>query len=569
MSTEIQQLVAEVSQVTGAQPPEVLDADSPVLRDEAINASSDQSPYLIGLIGGKEVGKSALVNALIGEQISASTSYGPGTETVIAYVHQEQVATVKALLEREAPGRYHLVVHSIARLQRQVLLDLPDIDSQYAEHLELTRRMLRHMLFPIWVQSVEKYADQQPQKLLAAVAAGNDPANFLFCLNKVDQVGESAMKELRDDYAARIAKAVGRQFDPKVSLVSAINPDAFDLPALRDKLAQQKSAATVKQSIQLAGRQRERSMLSWLDAQRLPERVQRLDRLRREAEELTAARLSVPLMEVVIPRLLDDPAHRAAVIDEVMTARVARWPIVNVLHTLLLPVTSVWRQNVGAAPTPDALVDVSLTIQSRPISSAVQATFALLQQTHPLVSPLYRQQRLWEESAADAAAMALRDALVNALERQRHEATKRLARRGILMPIVRWTLTIGAILWFPIIQPVLEVMLRDNFVHTMRGTLLLAVQLLSATYLLKSAGFLAIWFITLWLVLRWDTYRKVNRLLWRWRSIDGKDAAINASATALSWVDEMLDPIRSAREREESLIGRVTAAREKLATASA
>jgi predicted GTPase len=66
MSTEIQQLVAEVSQVTGAQPPEVLDADSPVLRDEAINASSDQSPYLIGLIGGKEVGKSALVNALIG-----------------------------------------------------------------------------------------------------------------------------------------------------------------------------------------------------------------------------------------------------------------------------------------------------------------------------------------------------------------------------------------------------------------------------------------------------------------------------------------------------------------------
>jgi len=47
--------------------------------------------------------------------------------------------------------------------------------------------MLRHMLFPIWMQSVEKYADRSPE-LLMKVAAGNAPANFVFCLNKVDQL---------------------------------------------------------------------------------------------------------------------------------------------------------------------------------------------------------------------------------------------------------------------------------------------------------------------------------------------------------------------------------------------
>ena len=570
--SDIQQLVTEVAQVTGAELPHVLDADSPVLRDEALKSGqrADDPPYLIGLIGGKEVGKSALVNALVGQRITNSTSYGPGTEIVVAYVHHDQVAAVKPLLDREAPGRYQIVVHSLEHLRRQVLLDLPDIDSQFDSHLELTRRMLRHMLFPIWIQSVEKYADQQPQKLLAAVAAGNDPANFLFVLNKADQLKGEAPQELRQDFSARIARTLRRPTEPKVYLISAIRPDDLDLPTLRQKLSQQKSAGDVQQSIQLAGRQRERSMLTWLDEQRLPERVQRLTRLQRDAEELTSSRLGVPILESVVPRLLDDPQHRAAIVDEVMSARVARWPIVNVIHTLLLPLTSIWRQNVGAAPTPETLVEISLNVQGRPVSQAVQSTFALLQQTHPLVSPLYRAQRLWDAAPADAATLQLRDTLTRSLQAQRGFAVARIARRGIIAPLFRWLLTIGAVLWFPIIQPVLEVILRDGYIQSIRSALILAVQLLSSAYLLKSAGFLAIWFLFLWLVLRWDTQRKVSRLLTRWRTLgDGQDATMNTSAAALRWVDELLDPIRTAREREESLVKRAEEARKTLSTTTA
>lgn len=56
------------------------------------------------------------------------------------------------------------------------------------------------MLFPVWIQSVEKYADIQPLNLLAKVAAGNDPGNFLFCLNKMDQVSAEEAEELREDF---------------------------------------------------------------------------------------------------------------------------------------------------------------------------------------------------------------------------------------------------------------------------------------------------------------------------------------------------------------------------------
>ena len=550
MSTE--DLVAEVAAATGAELPTLLDDDSPALRR---GESSERAFYLVGLIGGKEVGKSALVNALAGEAISESTSYGPGTETVIAYAHADQADAVRKLLEREAPSRHEVVTHSVAALRRQVLLDLPDIDSIYDDHVELTRRMLRHMLFPIWVQSIEKYADQQPQKLLAAVAAGNDPANFLFVLNKADQAPVEAMQELRADYAARLARTLNRAAAPKVYLVSAIRGGEFDLPELREKLSREKSGEAVKQSIELAGRQRERSMLRWLESQRLPERARRFQRLEEQAQDLAAARLATPLLEDALPRILNDPAHRAAVVDEVMSARVARWPLVNVLHTALSPLTAVWRRNVGTAPTPEALVAASVDLDGRTLSSSIQATFALLQQTNPAIGNLYRQQRLWEQRPADTAAAALRKSLTQSLTQQREAAVKKIARRGFFAPLFRWLLTVGALLWFPIVQPVTELMLQDSLTRTARGIALLVVQLLGVTYLLKSAAFLGIWFLFLWLILRWDTQRRVAKMV---GNVEDSGRAV------LAWVDELVEPIRVAKRREEALVQRTEVLRSQL-----
>src|SRR4051794_7837633 len=240
MTNTIEQLVSEAAELTGADPPDLLADDAPVLAP-----STQTGPlYLVGLIGGKDVGKSSLVNAIVGSEITQRTSHGPGTEIAIAYAHESAAGELRALLEREVPERFIIHTHRIVALSRQVLLDLPDIDSVYAEHIEVTRRMLRHMLYPIWVQSVEKYADQQPQKLLARVAEGNDPANFLFCLNKVDQLvareGIEAVGELREDYARRVGRLL-KQAQPNVYLVSAVRPGDFDLPALRELLSQQKA----------------------------------------------------------------------------------------------------------------------------------------------------------------------------------------------------------------------------------------------------------------------------------------------------------------------------------------
>ena len=585
MTPAVEQLVRETMELTGAQTPELLEDDAPVLSEEALE-SSDDGPggfYLVGIIGGKDVGKSALVNALVGRPITAITSHGPGTETVVAYAHASQGPALRALLEREVPGHYRIVTHDSPHLLRQVLLDLPDIDSHWRAHLEVTRAMLRHMLYPVWVQSVEKYADRQPQEMLARVAAGNAAQNFLFCLNKVDQVERSgagasgnghpvpaAAVEIREDFAGRIARTLSLKSPPDVFLISAANPDRYDLPRLRGVLSRQKSDETVRRSKDLAVRRQDHSLVQWLRAQQLDERAARLERLQQQAEETLAERVGVPLLETAIPRLLEDPAMRLAMTDEVLRERVARWPLVNLVHTLLSPLLSVWRSNAGAAGIArgagGAMVTVDAYLNQCDPSGAlprlVQSTFAQLRQSQPVVADLYRHNRLWEDMPAEMAAGELRRTLAAGLERQREVAIERLAgRSGVVAPLFRWLLTVGALLWFPFVQPVLEGMIAlpdvgwDVWSHGRKLTGLV-VSVLSGESLLRNVTFLIIWFAVIWLALRWNTQRRVSRFLARMRSPDGRDPTLNLAAQVMQWMDGLLAPLRTVTERTADLARR-------------
>ena len=586
MAADLQQLVDDAVELTGAPRPELLRDDAPVLDEQALIDSDAGPVYLVGLIGGKDVGKSSLVNAIVGQEITARSSFGEGTGGVIAYAHEDAADELRVLLEREVPGRYRIVTHRVPGLRRQVLLDLPDIDSHWLEHVQITRRMLRHLLYPLWIQSVEKYADQQPQTLLRQVAAGNDPANFLFVLNKADQIkGPDPFKlkgsgpfisegeELREDFAQRIARSLELAQPPRVYLISALDRDAHDLPELRRALSTERPAPVVEQGVQLAGRRRQRSLLAWLDQQNLPQRAARSERLLREAQELLAARVGVPLMEQAIPRLANDPAQRLWLVEPAMNARLGRWPIVNVIQTAMSPLVALVRRNlgptsaVGAAPAgsaPGAVASIDpffAMVTGRSLATLVQTTFAQLRQTDPVVAALYAHRRLWDDAPAEHAAGELSRRLADAVQRQRDAAVSAVSggATGALTAPLRWLLTIGAVLWFPLVQPVLERALVDGFLPHWRDLAKLIVPLLGASYLLHSAAFLLIYFAVLWLVLRWSTNRKVARLSRRWASAD-LDSDLSLAGQVARWMDELLEPIRRDHERAAAIVQRVEAA---------
>jgi len=595
------EIVRRAVELTGQSAPEMLDDDAPVLLDESPTQAAGF--YLVGLIGGKEVGKSALVNALVGKPITRQTSHGPGTETVIAYSHKSRATALAALLDREVPGRYEIVTHEIDALRRQVLLDLPDIDSHFASHLEITRRMLRHMLFPVFVQSIEKYADASPQKLLAQVAAGNDWTNFVFCLNKVDQLDASPSspspleplalhpgrglsegsshgddnhstatspaddpaRQIRDDYAARLSRALRLPGTPRVWMISAVQPDRYELPELAAELSQQRSDESVAKSRALAGRRKDRSLLDWLDRCDIPGRAERLGRLEADAMELAADRLGVPLLEGSLPRLLDDPAYRLLMSDGVLEQRIARWPLVRLIDTLLRPLTYLVRQNATpAAATPRGLADRHLRAPEMPLAEQIQGAFAQLQQTHPAVSRLYTDRKLWEPMDAETAADDLRGTIADAMSRQQAVVQETLTRGGNLGAPIRWLLTIGAVLWFPIVQPILDIMLQSSVAATVKQAAFLIVHILGVTPLLETAAFLAIYLVALWLVIQWDAHQRVRRLLDRWRIAEHGDDGLNLTAQVLAWIDRQLDPIRAARRQLDELAKRVESLRQSL-----
>lgn len=582
----IEQLVRDTMELTGAEQPALLEDDAPILSADALS-SADESFYLVGLIGGKEVGKSALVNALAGRDITATSAYGPGTEGVVAYAHLSQEKPLRELLEREVSGQFRIVTHELPALRRQVLLDLPDIDSHFAAHLQVTRTMLRHMLYPVWLVSIEKYADRQPQQMLAGVAMGNAPSNFVFCLNKVDQLkgmdaqglpfdgADGPAAELRDDYAARVQRTLRLDAAPQVYLISATHPQEYDLPALRVLLARERTQEAVRHSQELAGRRQDRSLLAWVGNQQLPTRAARLAQLQEDAEELAAQRIGGPLLEEVIPRLLEDPATRDAISEEILTERVARWPLVRLVHTLLSPLFVLLRGAVSrtATPlqTPEGLVEAVLRQTGYSVSELVQTTFAQLRQSQPAAADLYAHNRLWEQMSADLAAAELRRILGAAIQRQRQAARQQLLRASWLAAPLRWVLTIGAVIWFPFLQPVLQAVLATGS-HVSpwnwHDIAFLAVQVLGVNYLLKSVGFLILYFIVLWLALRWNTQRRVARLLTRWKSADLTDPSYNLATQALEWIDAMIAPIRQARERMDSVARRAEELRHSLAEAA-
>ncbi|MDB5325658.1 MAG: hypothetical protein JWM57_1227 [Phycisphaerales bacterium] len=537
------QLIRDVSDLTGGDAPDWTDAAAPTLQTPA-----DDALYFIGVIGGKDVGKSSLVNALLGQAVANVSAHGEGTRRALAYAHKDDAPAVRAMLGAQVPEQFDLVTHTIDSARRRVLLDLPDIDSVWAGHLDLTRSLLRHMLFPIWVQSVEKYADAQPLQLLAKVSAGNSAENFLFVLTKADLLaarhGVPAVEELKADYAERVGRACTLTEPPRVFAVDSLH-GRFDLDALREMALAVRSEKAVASARQLARQQQAKTLHQWLLQQRVDDRLAAAQRLLSEAESLIGLRLAEPLTDRVTAALAADGAARGGLVEPAVRSRLSYWPIVTVIDAVLGPVVAAFRgRSAPATSTPEGSSDTA---------RRVRGVFSDLAQRDPQLLALYANTKLWEHDASERAAATLDAQLDDAIDAHRKTILVAAGRPSLLMRLLAPIVTLGAALWFPIVQPVLELYLQGTVTDFTRASLLLIVQLLGAQYLIRSVGILAIYFVALWMLLRWASYRRVDRALRQ--STD----ATHPAAAVLTWSGRLLDPLRQHVTKLKTLGDRIAA----------
>src|SRR6185436_13985316 len=157
-----------------------------------------------------------------------------------------------------------------------------------------------------------------------------------------------------------------------------------------------------------------------------------------------------------------------------------------------------------------------------------------------------------------AAAEDLKRRMSETLVRQREAALDRIGRRrGIIAPLFRVLLTVGAVLWFPIVQPLLEIALQQHITSFTRELALKVVQLLGTTFLLKNLVFLLLWFAVLWAIVRAGTHARVARLIARWQKDPNLDPSLSFTAQTLEWIDQLLDPIQRHQDQIDGLISRI------------
>ncbi|MBW1721452.1 MAG: 50S ribosome-binding GTPase [Deltaproteobacteria bacterium] len=175
----------------------------------------------VGLLGGTGVGKSTLMNALAGENISSADHRRPHTDRILIYRHNE--APLPDLDLEGLPWRE--IVHDSRSILQVLLCDLPDFDSILFEHRDHVARFLEKLDILVWVTSPEKYADGRFYEVLAGTV--KSPGNFVFVLNKADLLFKDESLEMGYDRMARLVENF-RQYltlhgvsDPLIYLLSA------------------------------------------------------------------------------------------------------------------------------------------------------------------------------------------------------------------------------------------------------------------------------------------------------------------------------------------------------------
>ena len=171
-----------------------------VLADARGRLGFEGSAYVLAFVGGTGVGKSSLLNALAGGNVSPASARRPTTGAPVAWVAEnasEETAPLLRWLDvREVRG------HASGAFDDVAILDLPDVDSTTPEHRARVDELLPRVDAVVWVADPEKYRDAVLHDEYLRRWAPR-LARQLVVLNKADRIGPDA-ERLREHLTASL-----------------------------------------------------------------------------------------------------------------------------------------------------------------------------------------------------------------------------------------------------------------------------------------------------------------------------------------------------------------------------
>jgi GTP-binding protein EngB required for normal cell division len=149
---------------------------------------------VVALAGGTGSGKSSLLNALAGEEVSVPGARRPTTSEPVAWIPSSPEPGVTRLLDDLGVARrVGQDIHPWL-----VVIDLPDTDSVVIDHRQTVDRLVPLVDAVVWVLDPEKYQDARLHRELIEPLAAHS-SRFVFALNQIDRVAPASRPELAAD----------------------------------------------------------------------------------------------------------------------------------------------------------------------------------------------------------------------------------------------------------------------------------------------------------------------------------------------------------------------------------
>ncbi len=480
---------------------------------------------LVGLVGGTGVGKSTLVNALAGADISRTSARRPTTDRVIPYLHRRRLELLENLDFVRDSLSSDIRPHEIDELENIILFDLPDIDSSERAHAAVVERVLEGLDLVVWVTSLTKYSDRLLHDWLERHARGRDVANFIFFLNRIDEVdardGSGAAEDALANFREAVRQSLGdrdRVSDSQFFSGSAVRPEAAipgnRVGALRAEIFRERDLREIeriKSSDRIA-----------LAANRLDHMEKELDldarhaRLDAEIEEqrrgfALVAEEDEPRAEFADRLVASSAAAEAA--RPIMQRMLTRWPLLPQLSFLALPL----RQLGRLARLPALLLPGDDEDRSRglPILRARLATLDLERRAREslrLDTDDIARPPLEEEEIRDFLE-GLENEAVAEVRAQAQTQLESAPPDGLLVRTMRRLLIWGTLLWFPLLQPLLVDILNPEAAEASLPLRLgwRIVRILGAAHLLVSFAFVLAVYLIVMLLLQAAARRRALR----------------------------------------------------------